>query len=385
MWKDNFWFDLTDEEKLIQQTARDFADGELKPIAAKLDQEHLFPESQIKKLAELGFLGAVIPQDFGGIGCSTVAYCLAIEELSAGCASTGIIVSAHNSLCAAPVVKFGTKEQKEKFLPTLASGETLGCFALSEPGTGSDAANQICSVKKENDSFIINGTKNWITNAPKAGLCVLFSMQDPKLGNKGITSFVHEMKTDGVSVGKKEEKLGICASPTASISYSNCKLSAINLLNPECAGFKVAMSTLDGGRLGVASQAIGIARAALESALSYTKERKTFGKFLHEHQSIQNYLADMIMEIDAARYLNLGAARLKDAGRDYSRQAAQAKLFASEAAVKVTNLALQIFGGYGFVKDYPLERHYRDARITTIYEGTSEIQRLVIAGNLLKE
>ena len=384
-WIDGFGFLLSEEDLLVQQTARDFAEKEIAPIAAELDRNHRFPSELIPKLGELGFMGVTVPVEYSGSGLSQLAYCLIIEELAAACASTAVIVSAHNSLCISPIMQFGSEAQKKRFVPELAEGKKIGCFALSEPGTGSDAARLAVTVKKQGDRYIINGTKNWISNAPVSDVCILFANQDPSKGHAGITAFVHDLKLPGISIGKKEEKLGICASPTASITYTDVELTADNLLGVELAGFKVAMATLNGGRTGVAAQAVGIARAALRDARNYSKERSTFGKKICEHQSIQNYLADMITRIDAARYLTLGAASLKDQGRNYIRAAAQAKLFASETAMDCALKGVQIHGGYGYVKEFPAERHMRDAKITEIYEGTSEIQRLIIAEQLLRD
>jgi len=370
---------------MVLEAARSFAQGEVKPMAAKIDREHLFPRELVKKMGELGFMGATIPTEFGGSGLSQIAYCLIVEEIAAGCASTSVILSAHNSLCAWPIVEFGTPAQKKTYLPKLATAEWMGCFALSEPGTGSDAANLSCVAKKDGDGFIVNGTKNWITNGPVADVCVLFAKQDTSKGHDGITAFVHPMNLPGITRGKPEEKLGICGSPTSSISYDQVRLTKDHVLFQELKGFKVAMTTLNGGRMGVAAQAVGIARAALEAALEYSKQRKTFGKFIHEHQAVQSHLADMITNVDAARYLVLGAATLKDRGLPYARQSAMAKLFASETAMQVALKGVQIHGGYGYVKDFPAERHMRDAKITEIYEGTSEIQRLVIGSQLVRE
>lgn len=384
-WENGIGFDLGEELSMIRDSARDFATSEVAPLATKIDREHYFPEELIPKLGALGFLGIQIPSEYGGADLSTLAYCSIVEELSYACASTGVIVSAHNSLCVAPIVSFGTEEQKKNYLPDLASGNHLGCFALSEPGTGSDAASLTCMAKKVGNEYVISGTKNWITNGPVADTCVLFAMQDPTQGSRGVTAFVHSMELPGVSVGKAEEKLGICGSQTSSINYTDVKLTTANILGSEFSGFKVAMQTLNGGRLGIASQAIGIGRAALKAACRYAGERKTFGKFLHEHQTIQNYLADMITRLDASRYLTWGAAAKKDRKEPFAREAAQAKLFASESASWIANKALQIHGGYGYVKEYSPERHLRDAKITEIYEGTSEIQRMVIAAALIKE
>lgn len=383
---DSIDFELTEEQRLVRATARDFAEQEVRPLARKIDHEHYFPAELIPKLGAAGFLGINIDPELGGAGLDYVSYALIIEELARVCASTSVIVSAHNSLCCQPIIDFGSKEQRERYLPKLASGEWIGCFALSEPGTGSDAAAQTCGCKRDGNEWVINGVKNWITNGPVADVCVLFAMEKPELGNRGINAFIVELKnTPGVSIGKKEEKLGICGSPTSSLMFDNVRLPADALLGNAGEGFRVAMKTLDGGRCGIAAQAVGIARAALEDAVRYSQERKTFGKFIAEHQSIQNYLADMVTHIDAARLLTHGASRRKDAKVPFSRQAAQAKLFASETAVAAALKAIQIHGGYGYVKEFNVERYLRDAKITEIYEGTSEIQRLVIAGNLLKE
>ncbi len=377
-------FELSEDQRLVRETVRQFAAELVSPLARKVDHEHYFPAELIPKLGELGFLGINVPEQYGGANLDYVSYALIIEELAKVCASTSVIVSAHNSLCLAPIVAYGTELQKQRYLPALASGKSLGCFALSEPGTGSDAARQSCTARKDGDGWVINGVKNWITNAPVADSCVLFTMTDAAKGNRGITCFIVDLKSPGVEIGKREDKLGICGSPTASISFSECRVSAEQLLGAEGQGFKVAMTTLDGGRIGIAAQAVGIARAALEDALRYSKERQTFGVPICQHQSIQNYLADMATQVDAARLLTFHAARRKDAGHPYSRQAAQAKLFASETAMMCATKGIQIHGGYGYVKDFNAERYLRDAKITEIYEGTSEIQRLVIAGDLIE-
>lgn len=379
-------FGLSEEQRLVQKAARDFAAAEVAPLAKKIDAEHYFPEELLPKLAALGFLGMNAPEKLGGAELDSVSYCLITEEIARHCASTSVILAAHNSLCIAPILNFGTEEQKKKYIPKLASGEYLGCFALSEPGTGSDAARQTCMSKPEGDSWRINGMKNWITNGPVADICILFTMEKPDKRYRGINCFIVELKNDhGVSVGKKEDKLGICGSPTASLSFEDTVLPQDRMLSKPGDGFKVAMNTLDGGRLGIAAQAVGIGRAALEDSLAYAKDRKAFGRAIAEHQSIQNYLADMSCRLDAARLMTWHGARMKDSGQDFTRQAAQAKLYASEAAVFCSHRGIQIHGGYGYVREFNAERYYRDARITEIYEGTSEIQRLVIAGQLLKE
>jgi butyryl-CoA dehydrogenase len=377
---------LSEEEILINESAEAFAREKVLPLARKIDHDHYFPKELIPELAQMGFLGVCVAEEYGGIGLSTVAYTSIIEQLAKACASTSVIMSAHNSLALWPLEQYGSEDQKKKYLPKMVLGEWLGCFALSEPGTGSDAARQTCTAKREGDSWRINGVKNWITNAPVSDVCILFTMNDQAEGHKGITAFILDMKTTkGVSVGKLEEKLGICGSPTASITLEDVLIPDEQRLGNVGDGFKIAMSTLDGGRIGIAAQANGISSAALQDALRYTTERKTFGKFLHEHQSIQNYLADMATDLDAARFLTLAAARKKDKKLPYTKEAAQAKLFASTKANEIANKALQIHGGYGFVKEFNVERFMRDAKITEIYEGTSEIQRIVIASQLIKE
>jgi butyryl-CoA dehydrogenase len=385
VWRDSIAFDLSEEENFACDTARAFAEKEVAPLAAKIDQEHYFPRELMPKMGELGLMGAIVPPEYGGAGLSTLAYALIIEELSAACASTGIIVSAHTSLCVTPILDYGTEEQKKYFLPRLASGKALGCFALSEPSTGSDASAIVTTYKQDGDHYILNGTKNWITNAPEADVCVVFATRDTSKGNKAITAFVHDMNLPGISRGKREDKMGIRGSPTSSIMYDNVRVPKSAILHEENRGFLVAMTTLNGGRIGVAAQAVGIARAAFDDALKYSQERKAFGKAICDHQSIQNYFADMVCHIDSARYLTLGAAKRKDKKLSYVRQAAQAKLFASETAMMCAVKGIQIHGGYGYVTDYPAERHLRDAKITEIYEGTSEIQRILIATQLLKE
>ncbi len=384
-WQDGSVFGLSEDEIAIREAARSFSQTRVKPLAADIDKEHRFPEELMGELGELGFMGACTPADYGGAELSQVAYCLIVEELAAACASTSIIVSAHNSLCTAPIILFGNEDQKKEFLPALATGDTLGCFALSEPGSGSDAAALTCRAERKGDGYVINGTKNWITNGSKADVALLLVTSDTTKGYKGVSAFIHPLDLPGISRGNPEDKLGICGSPTCSLHYDNVELKGSWRLGEEGAGFKVAMATLDGGRTGVASQAIGIARAALEASLQYAQERKAFGKPIAQHQSIQNYLADMVTRIDASRVLTLSAAKLKDQKKPYTRQAAMAKLYASETANWVAGKAVQIHGGYGYVKDYPVERHLRDAKITEIYEGTSEIQRLVIANRLLQE
>jgi butyryl-CoA dehydrogenase len=377
--------DLSEEQRLVQETAAQFAKNEELPKAAEIDHNHRHPKELVKRMAELGLLGIAVPEEYGGSGIDAVAYVLALEEISRACASTGVIMSVNNSLVCDPILKFGTEAQKQKYLTPLASGQKLGCFALSEPEAGTDSAAQKTTSKKVGNEWVLNGVKNWITNGPVADTCVLFTMTDASKGNKGITAFILPMDAKGVRCGPPDKKLGIRGSQSCQIFLDDVKLPEENLLGEVGQGFKVAMSTLDGGRIGIAAQALGIARASLEDALAYAAERKTFGKPIFQHQAIQFKLADMATELDAARLLTWRAATLKDAGVRYTMESSMAKVFASEVANRAAKEAVQIFGGNGYVEDFPVERHYRDAKITEIYEGTSEVQRLVIAGNLLKE
>ncbi len=378
-------FQLTEEQRMVQITARDFATNEVLPKAAEIDREHRHPKELVARMAELGFMGIAVDDNFGGAGMDTVSYVLAMEEVSRACASTGVIMSVNNSLVCDPISKFGTEAQKREWLTPLAAGKLLGCFALSEPEAGSDAAAQKTdAVKQADGTWLISGTKNWITNGPVADVCVLFTMNDRAAGHKGITAFILPMKTPGVRCGTPDDKLGIRGSKSSQIYLDDVRLPADALLGEVGGGFKVAMSTLDGGRIGIAAQAVGIARAALDDSLAYAKDRKTFGKPIAQHQAIQFKLADMATEIDAARLLTLRAAWLKDAKQPFGKEAAMAKLYASDIANRAAREAIQIFGGNGYVTEFPVERHFRDAKITEIYEGTSEIQRLVIAGYLAK-
>jgi butyryl-CoA dehydrogenase len=377
--------DLSEEQRLIQQTAREFARREVAPRAAEIDAKHLFPADLVRGMGELGLMGVAVPEALGGAGMDTLSYVLAMEEVSAACASTGVIMSVNNSLVCDPLLKFADGSQKQQFLVPLAQGHKLGCFALSEPEAGSDAASQKTVARRSGDVYVINGVKNFITNGPEADVCILISMTDPSRGHQGITAFILPMDLPGVRRGPREQKLGIAGSGTCQIFLEDCQVPAALCLGEEGQGFKVAMTTLDGGRIGIAAQALGIGRAALEAAVAYSKERKTFGKPISGHQAIQFKLADMATQLEAARLLTWQAAALKDQGARHSAESAMAKLFASEMATFVTKEAVQVFGGYGYMKDYPVERHFRDAKITEIYEGTSEIQRLVIAAALLKE
>ncbi len=378
-------FELTEVQRDIQKLCREFAAKELTPNARKWDEAHAWPESAVKKLAELSLLAVAVPEALGGAGLDNVCYALGIEEISRGCASTGVIMSVNNSLYCDPVMKFGTEAQKRDFLVPFARGEKLGCFGLTEPEAGSDAAAQQTTAVKKGDHYLINGSKNWITVGPKADAIVLFAMTDKAAGHKGISAFLIPTSTPGFNRQPPDKKMGICAAWSCTIYLEDVKVPVENMLGKEGDGFKVAMSTLDGGRIGIAAQALGIARAAYEEALQYSGERKTFGKPIREHQAISFMLADMATEIDAARLLTLRAALMKDQGVRHGPESAMAKLYASEMAGRVTNKALQIHGGMGYSKEMDAERHVRDARITEIYEGTSEIQRIVISASLLKE
>lgn len=377
-------FTPTDEQRAVQNTAREFAIQDVLPKAAAIDREHRFPAELVRRMAELGLLGVAIPEHHGGSGFDHVSYALAVEEVSRACASTGVIMSVNNSLVCDPIFRFGTAAQHREWLAPLAAGKMLGCFALSEPEAGSDAAAQRTTATRAGDAWVISGTKNWITNGPVADVCVLFAMTEPGLGHKGITAFILPMQIRGVRCGPPDDKLGIRGSQSSQIYLDDVRLPADAVLGEVGGGFRVAMSTLDGGRIGIAAQAVGIARAAFEDALGYAQQRRTMGKPIALHQSIAFKLADMATEIDAARLLYLRAAEQKDRHVPYGKEAAMAKLYASDVANRVAREAIQIFGGNGYVTEFPVERHFRDAKITEIYEGTSEIQRLVIAGYLAK-
>ncbi len=378
-------FTPTEEQLAVQKLAREFAQHEVLPKAAAIDKEHRHPVELVKRMAELGLLGIAIPEAEGGAGFDHVSYALALEEIARACASTAVIMSVNNSLVCDPLHRFGTTAQKQRWLAPLAKGELLGCFALSEPEAGSDAAAQKTTATRRDDGgWTISGTKNWITNGPVADVCVLFAMTDRAQGSHGISAFILPMTAPGVRCGPPDDKLGIRGSKSSQIFLDDVQLPADALLGEVGGGFKVAMSTLDGGRIGIAAQALGIARAALEDALAYAQTRRSFGKPIGQHQAIGFKLADMATEIDAARLLVLRAAWKKDRGDKYGKEAAMAKLYASDVANRAAREAIQIFGGNGYVTEFPVERHFRDAKITEIYEGTSEIQRLVIAGYLTK-
>jgi len=377
-------FQFTEEQLMIKETARKFAIEELAPKASERDEKEEFPHEEIKKLAELGFMGMMVSEKYGGAGLDTISYVLAMEEISKVDASVGVIMSVNNSLVCWPIETFGTEEQKLKYLPRLARGELLGAFCLSEPEAGSDASNQRTTAVRDGDFYILNGTKNFITNGVYANILIVFAQTDREKGSKGISAFIVEKDFPGVIVTKKERKLGIRSSDTAQIVFEDCRVPACNRLGDEGLGFKIAMTTLNGGRIGIAAQALGIAQASLEASIKYAKERKTFGKYLAEHQAIQFKIADMATKIEAARLLTLLAAWKKDRGEKYVKEASMAKLFASQVAVESALEAVQIHGGYGYIKDFPVERYLRDSKITEIYEGTSEIQRIIIARELLE-
>ncbi len=377
--------DLTPEQKLIRDTARGLATNEISKVAAQIDREHRFPREIVAKLGELGMLGVAVPERWGGAGMDNVSYALAVEEISRGCASTGVIMSVQNSLVCDPILHFGTDEQRQRWLPGLASGKKLGCFALSEPDAGSDAAAQKTTAIASGSGWVLNGTKNFITNGPVSDVIVVFAMTEPAKGTRGISAFVVASDAPGVKFGPADDKMGIRGAPSSQIFFTDCALPGDALLGAPGDGFKIAMRTLDGGRIGIGAQAVGIARAAFEDATHYALERKTFGQPIAEHQAIQFKLADMCTEIDAARLLVWRAAVKKDAGLRHTTESSMAKLFASEVANRAAKEAVQVFGGYGYLTDFPVERHFRDAKITEIYEGTSEIQRLVIASALLKD
>ncbi len=378
-------FELTEEQSMIMEAARDFADKELASGAAERDEKEQFPSEQVRKMAELGFMGMMVPQEHGGAGLDTVSYVLALEEISRADASAGVIMSVNNSLVCWGLEKFGTDEQKRKYLKPLASGVQLGAFCLSEPEAGSDAVHQRTTADRKGDFFFLNGTKNFVTNGASADILLVMASTDKTKGAHGVSAFIVEKAFPGVTISKKEHKLGIRSSDTAQITFENCRVPKENLIKEEGFGFKFAMMTLDGGRIGIASQAIGIAKAALNASLKYVKERKAFDRLLYEFQAIQFKLAEMHTNIEAAHLLTLNAALKKDRGEKFTKEAAMAKLFASKIAVDCALEAIQIHGGYGYLKDFPVERYLRDAKITEIYEGTSEIQRLVIAREVLDQ
>ncbi len=378
-------FQLTKEQEFVRKMVREFAVNEVEPLAADIDKEHRFPVETVEKMAKYGLLGVPFPTEVGGAGGDHISYAITVEELSRVCASTGVICSAHTSLCAWPIFNYGTDEQKAKYLPDLCSGRKLGAFGLTEPGAGTDAAGQQTKAADDGDYWILNGSKCFITNGGYADVFIVMAMTDKSKGTRGISAFIVEKGDEGFSIGKTEDKMGICASSTTELIFQNCRIPKDRLLANVGEGFKVAMSTLDGGRIGIASQALGIAQGALDVTVEYMNARKQFGKKLSQLQALQFEVANMATQIEAARLLVYKAADMKDKHLPYGVNAAMAKLFAAETAMYVTTKAVQLHGGYGYTKDYPVERMMRDAKITEIYEGTSEVQKMVIAGSVFKK
>jgi len=378
-------FELTEEQKMIREMTEDFAKNVVAARAAEIDRNHEFPQDIVDRMAELGLMGVEVPEEWGGAGMDALSYAIAVEEISAACGSTGVILSAHNSLAIAPIMKFGTDEQKEKYLKPLAQGQQIGCLGLTEPSAGSDAAAIKTKAVLDGDEWVINGSKIFITNGKEAGVCVLLARTEDDPSHRGISAFIVPTDAPGFSVGKLEEKLGIVGSSTAELVMEDCRIPKENLLGERGKGFRVAMYTLDGGRIGIAAQAVGIAKGALDASVDFAKERVQFGQSISKFQAIQFMLADMATEVDAARLLVWRAAGMKMAGKPYSKESAMAKLYAAEVSERVTNKGVQIHGGYGYTKEYPAERFYRDAKITAIYEGTSEIQRIVISRSVLAD
>jgi alkylation response protein AidB-like acyl-CoA dehydrogenase len=378
-------YDLTEEQDLFKQTLRDFGRREIVPIAHELDEKEEYPRASVAKMAELGLLGLLVPEEYGGAGASTLDYALAIEEISWADAAHSVVISVNNSLVCEPILNFGTEEQKQRFLPALAAGTYVGAYCLTEPSSGSDAANMRTEARPDGDGFVLNGTKSWITNGGEAGLYLVYAVSNLDVPRaKGITAFLIPADTPGLRAGAKEKKLGIRASSTTQIFLEDCRVPASAVLGNVDEGFRIAMATLDGGRIGIGAQALGIAQRALDESVRYSKEREAFGHPIADFQGLQWRMADMATRIEAARLLVYRAARMKDAGQSFAREASMAKLFASETAMFCAHAAVQTFGGYGFSRDYPVEKLFRDAKITEIYEGTSEIQRLVISRHVLR-
>ena len=376
-------FELAEEQQMVRETTRAFVEREVKPVASRLDREAIYPSELVKRLSELGLMGILVPQEFGGSGMDLLSCVVAMEEISKAWASLAVAMSVQNSLVCAPIARFGSAAQKKKYLPSLARGERLGCYALTEPGSGSDAGSIQTRAKRVGDDFVLTGNKIFTTNGNRADLAIVYAVTDPARGKKGISAFIVEKNSPGFIVGKLEDKLGLRSSDTASLLFEDCRVPGENLLGTEGEGFAIALATLDGGRIGIAAQALGIAQGCLEESVAYAQQRRQFGRAIAEFEAIQWMLADMATEIDAARLLTYRAAWLAEQGRTFTKEAAMAKLFASEAANRAAYKAIQIFGGYGYTKEFAVERFFRDARITTIYEGTSEIQRLVIARRLI--
>ncbi|NIK11882.1 acyl-CoA dehydrogenase [Alkalibacillus almallahensis] len=378
-------FQLSEEQQMLRKMVRDFAVNEVEPTAAERDEEERFDREIFDQMANLGLTGIPWPEEYGGIGSDFVSYAIAVEELSRVCASTGVTLSAHISLASWPIYTYGNEEQKQNFLQRLATGEALGAYALSEPGAGSDVSSMKTTAKLDGDEYVLNGSKVWITNGGVADIYVVFAKTDMDAKHKGISAFIVEKGTEGFSFGKKEEKLGIRSSPTTELIFENCRIPKENMLGDEGDGFKIAMTTLDGGRNGIAAQAVGIAQGALDKATDYAKEREQFGKPIAKNQGISFKLADMATNIEASRLLTYQAAYNESEGLSYQKESAMAKLFAGDTAMNVTVEAVQVYGGYGYTKDYPVERYMRDAKITQIYEGTQEIQRLVVGRMVTKD
>lgn len=376
-------FVLTEEQKMIQAMARDFAREVVMPGAAERDRTGQFPRDILNQMGELGFMGMMVPEQYGGAGVDTVSYVLALTEIAYACASTAVVMSVHNSICCESLVNFGSEQQKQKWLPEMCSGRCIGAFALTEPHAGSDPASQRMTAVRDGDHWVLNGTKQFITTGKNAGLIIATAVTDKSKRHRGISAFLIPQGTEGLIIGKEEEKLGLKASDTVQLIFEDCRIPAENLLGKPGEGFKIAMTALDCGRIGIAAQSVGVAQACLDEAVAYMHQRQAFGRPIADFQALRWKVADMAVEIEASRLLCLNAASLKDQGKRYTREASMAKLFASEMVNRVAAQAIQIHGGYGYCRDYPMERHYRDARVFTIYEGTSEIQRLVISNNIL--
>ena len=378
-------FQLSKEQEFVRKMVRDFTKNEVEPIAADCDKEHRFPVENVEKMFALGLMGIPFPKEYGGAGGDNVSYAIAIEELSRCCASTGVICSAHTSLCCWPIFAWGTEEQKQAYLPGLLSGGRLGAFGLTEPNAGSDAAGQQTKAEDKGDHWLLNGTKVFITNGGYADVYVIMAMTDKKKGTRGISAFIVDKNTEGFSIGKTEEKMGICASSTTELIFQNCRVPKENILGAPGDGFKIAMSTLNGGRIGIASQALGIAQGAFDLTVEYMQARKQFGKKLSQMEALQFEIATMRTQIEAARLMIYRAVDMKDRNLNYGPYSAMAKLFAAETAMYVTTKAVQLHGGYGYTRDYPVERMMRDAKITEIYEGTSEVQKIVISASVFSK
>ena len=378
-------FKLTEEQLMIQSMVRDLARSEFAPQAMERDKTKEFPAENLKKLGELGLMGMMIPPEFGGSGADTVSYVLALAEVAYACASTAVVMSVHNSIVCESILRYGTDDQKEKYLKQMATGEMIGAFALTEPNAGSDPSRQTTRAVFDGDSYVLNGTKRFTTTGKNAGIIIVTAKTDEEARHKGISAFLIEQGTPGLKVGPLEDKMGLRASDTVDLIIEDCRIPAANRLGNEGDGFLIAMTGLDGGRIGIAAQSVGVAKAAFDAAVQYSREREQFGQSISKFQGLRWMIADMATEIEAARLMMLSAAEMKDNGENYTLQASMAKLYASEMVNRITPKAIQIHGGYGFTKEYPVERYYRDARVFTIYEGTSEIQRIVISNQILKD